>query len=420
MIELFLILSLSVVLVGLARVRLFSAMGIFAVYFLAGVVTPYLLYRIAGFRVDNTILPMERLPIDLAFGYMVLGLLGVIAAFTITRRLATAPDLMPTLRNDRLLSFLSVGAILSGIIYFAIVVSVTGSLSEALFLAQRRARVESSLYNFALIFSFSAQVYGVFAFHLMAQRGNWRSLSGALVVGAVVTALLIAFASGGRSITVLLLIAFSWDRLVRLKSAQVAAVATLGAIGIAGLSKAVLELRYAAQGSAKAGSLDFAEIATTGLAFVDHMGLAIDYAAARGHSYGESYVNALGLIIPRDLWPDKPLQISILFREFFFGDIAGGVPPGWFGEAYVAFGVLGVVIAGLVLGFLIGRLDNANDHIRHTDAPLIAAATGFLVPLVSYALVRGGFDIGAIRIGIPAFFCLTVFWADRFFKSFSK
>jgi hypothetical protein len=71
---------------------------------------------------------------------------------------------------------------------------------------------------------------------------------------------------------------------------------------------------------------------------------------------GTSFQSILATVIPRALWPDKPIitqghEFSYLVKGIEGG---GGSGPGFFGEAYWNFGWLGVLIMALATGMIYG------------------------------------------------------------------
>lgn len=76
--------------------------------------------------------------------------------------------------------------------------------------------------------------------------------------------------------------------------------------------------------------------------------------------YGNTYLAGLLLLVPRSIFPDKPLPSTGVFTEAFWPDawrsLGTTLPPGVFGEAYMNFGTYGALAMGLLGGFMMGRL----------------------------------------------------------------
>ncbi len=75
----------------------------------------------------------------------------------------------------------------------------------------------------------------------------------------------------------------------------------------------------------------------------------------------EDLVNGVGAIVPRLLWPTKPLVVSVgsWFRQVYQPGIINGWPVGAAGEWYLAFGRLGIALAGGLAGAIYLSLTRA-------------------------------------------------------------
>lgn len=94
-------------------------------------------------------------------------------------------------------------------------------------------------------------------------------------------------------------------------------------------------------------------------------------------SYGSTFLNYLVAPIPRSVWPDKPIIDSgVGVGTAIYGTDGTSIPPGLVGEAYWAFGILGVVTGAPIFGGIIRVL---------TDRLLASALQD-----PGYAVVYGG------------------------------
>lgn len=279
-----------------------------------------------------------------------------------------------------------------------------GRASEAIERLYQRTSLNDSVANASFILSFGGFVFSIFAMTFAReQKGN-------AIFYATISALaclVVSMASGGRTTVGLFFVAIFYTSFLKMKFRRAAIYLLSFSLLFIVVSYAIVNLRYEAQGSrnsirAEAG---VAETAFTGLTYVDHVAASIEYAREKGRDNGALYINTLFLPIPRDYWKEKPLQISVEMRDFLYGDITGGNPPGIFGEAYIAFGAVGVLVAGMSLGWMLGVIDAATSVALRYDCRVRSAIVGIFAPLVAFVLVRGGVDIGAIRLGIPAFWC---------------
>jgi hypothetical protein len=78
--------------------------------------------------------------------------------------------------------------------------------------------------------------------------------------------------------------------------------------------------------------------------------------------WGETYLNGLTIIVPRFIWPDKPISATYEFRDAFFpfeaerGQIAGTAYSSIL-EAYTNFGSIGVLIVFGIFGLFLITLE---------------------------------------------------------------
>lgn len=70
--------------------------------------------------------------------------------------------------------------------------------------------------------------------------------------------------------------------------------------------------------------------------------------------YGATLQMLVGQFIPRAVWPNKPLNVGVEIARLSRPDTISGAPPGFFGEMYLNFHFLGVLLGGFALGALMG------------------------------------------------------------------
>jgi hypothetical protein len=105
------------------------------------------------------------------------------------------------------------------------------------------------------------------------------------------------------------------------------------------------------------------------------IGAAVDYIASgfATHAHGATFWDALAAIIPRALWPNKPVvggsgDLVSIYTGIRFAD-GTSVGIGQVLEAFVKFGSIGVAICFLVLGAGLTWIDrSAFDRLRNGDA----------------------------------------------------
>lgn len=152
------------------------------------------------------------------------------------------------------------------------------------------------------------------------------------------------------------------------------------------------------------GSRDFLDITTTAHIIAAIQEGRLDY------SYGRTYLTWLYAPIPRTMWPEKPVVSvgwEIKRRVFGFGG-AGGIPPGAIGEAFWAFGSLGVVIIMWLLGWIVGSIYR-NLRVYVADNKNMALVYASLFLPWSSAVLGGGWSnalVCTLQKGLPLILAL--------------
>ena len=95
---------------------------------------------------------------------------------------------------------------------------------------------------------------------------------------------------------------------------------------------------------------------------------------ALGHPHGKTIVLPLLLkLVPRAWFPNKPLNSGAYYmsvvrpKEFAAGY---ALPPTFFGDAYLNFGLAGAFIGSLALGLIAGRLDLVYRNMHLSRIPV--------------------------------------------------
>jgi hypothetical protein len=72
--------------------------------------------------------------------------------------------------------------------------------------------------------------------------------------------------------------------------------------------------------------------------------------------YGKTYITNIGVIIPKAVWPDRPLSLSEEFARDFLKDYSEGRGLGYspLAESFLNFHIPGAFIQFLIFGFLFG------------------------------------------------------------------
>jgi hypothetical protein len=120
------------------------------------------------------------------------------------------------------------------------------------------------------------------------------------------------------------------------------------------------------------------------------------------YKYGELLSNIILLAIPRSLWQDKPVNVDTQFGMEVYGASAygsGAVPPGILGEFFWDFSWLGLLVASLITGLLMGFLDKFFKKNQNSI---------FVKILFSSSLIWTGMSImgsGFVSFIVGAFVC---------------
>jgi oligosaccharide repeat unit polymerase len=120
------------------------------------------------------------------------------------------------------------------------------------------------------------------------------------------------------------------------------------------------------------GGTDLSDIRTFTL-------ISYTYGNALPLKYGATLLRILYQVIPRAIWPDKPLGLGYEIG-LLFGSSYSGVPPGFFGEMYMNFHVFGVIIGGMILGYGLAAL--YREWIVKRDGVIGIVLYAILVPMI--------------------------------------
>ncbi|KQT46880.1 hypothetical protein ASG47_09675 [Devosia sp. Leaf420] len=137
------------------------------------------------------------------------------------------------------------------------------------------------------------------------------------------------------------------------------------------------------------------------MSLLEGYALSARYAAEIRFNPGQ-YWDVIQQVLPRALFPEKPMQLSRELRLMEARDLLGGLTPGLAGEAFAAGGHLFVCVIGLLFGAVLALLDNAYAALRGLT-PLSQALVTALIPLLAIFVLRGGFDTGIFRLAVILF-----------------
>lgn len=136
----------------------------------------------------------------------------------------------------------------------------------------------------------------------------------------------------------------------------------------------------------------------------------VSYVNDNGYMFGLNILGALFFAVPRSIWPGKPIDTGSVLAQYIRYPNENLSAPLW-GEAYLAFGLLGVVGLFVVAGYLLRRL-YARSLIKF-DSSTTRLMSGFgfcLPPLAVYEvlILRGSLLQAMARLvvlGLVLFLC---------------
>lgn len=146
------------------------------------------------------------------------------------------------------------------------------------------------------------------------------------------------------------------------------------------------------------------------------------------YTYGQSFFASLVALVPRSLWPGKPVgfgaELATLFDPWLVG-VGHSELALLFGEWLFAFGPLGLVAMVPVTGYVLKKLDRvlllAQSRGLNDRRDLLAVSTGVVLCSSVVDLLWGGTFTYVARVGprlvvILALFMLTVWKEPRLHK----
>lgn len=245
--------------------------------------------------------------------------------------------------------------------------------------------LHSTIYALACVVAFTTAILSA---HAAAERSGQPWLSMAIV-------LLVFWMLGGRTQFAITGIAFC---LVLLRHGQLRMRGLLVPILVTGLlSLMTLSFRLSLQGQ----TTDLAatiSMTLSQLSLLEGYALAARFVDEAGHQVGHYWATAMQLL-PRAIFPEKPLQLSRELRFMAARDTLGGLTPGLAGEAFAAGGLIWVAAIGIAFGGVLALVDNAYRRLCEL-APVSQALVVSLLPLLAIFVMRGGLDTAIFRLAI--------------------
>lgn len=127
------------------------------------------------------------------------------------------------------------------------------------------------------------------------------------------------------------------------------------------------------------------------LAYIDFLAHTLNHTPRfTPHTFGEQTAGAFRHLVPRLVWPGKPLAphdtiVTARFTGLTFSTLWASISIGYLGELYVDFGYCGALAAMLLIGFAIGSIYRILMAYRGLPTLVNAAvATTAIIPFVYF------------------------------------
>ena len=133
----------------------------------------------------------------------------------------------------------------------------------------------------------------------------------------------------------------------------------------------------------------------------------VSYAQATGLKLGVNLLSALVFFLPREYWEGKSLGTGGEAAEWYgydFTSISAPLPS----EFYVDFGVLGVLVGGALLGYILAKIDDRIREARRSNDQLRLLQFGVVVGYL-FILLRGSL----VAVVGPFAFTYAMVWITR-------
>lgn len=237
---------------------------------------------------------------------------------------------------------------------------------------------------------------------IMANRKRYSALIVALVIGCFAIQSFIAFAGGTRNVLAIYIAGFIGGFMIVQKELKIKTLVICGLVAAVSFTVAANYMlqfrniglgRYIEEERYRPAYQDFhdeylkgSETEPEGTYFVDYnlynISLLVDVFPEVYDYLGWNlpYVAATKPI-PRVLWPGKPTDLKVGMEEAV-GASGYTIAATFVGEAYIAFGVFGVAVTGLLIGGLCGWW---NHLASYTTSPLALAiyTSGFFALMIT-------------------------------------
>ena len=123
--------------------------------------------------------------------------------------------------------------------------------------------------------------------------------------------------------------------------------------------------------------------------------------------YGGTYLDSVLFVVPRRLWPDKPRSFSFAVGKYVF-DAYSDFPPGYVGELYINFHIVGVLLGMYLMGLFLRK----THQWTLSGDPVALTVYSVLIPYLVIFMGRSFIGGGTLTL-IPLVLMLPVMYFLR-------
>ncbi|WP_197061916.1 O-antigen polysaccharide polymerase Wzy [Sinomonas humi] len=131
-----------------------------------------------------------------------------------------------------------------------------------------------------------------------------------------------------------------------------------------------------------------------------------------GHQYGSTYLSLLVAIVPRTLWPSKPVTVDQVLNAYLFPATNSqgiGFSFGFYSEPFLNFGPLGVAVVCIIFGFALERLFTK----ATSSSDIVLRYSAIMASTYMFTLMRGSISFDSQRLLIAIIPALIAVWMGR-------
>ena len=136
---------------------------------------------------------------------------------------------------------------------------------------------------------------------------------------------------------------------------------------------------------------------------------AAEYVGANGHTLGRQIEGVLLFWVPRQAWPDKPLDTGILLARFEGNSLNSNLSAPLWAESYLDFGLPGVLAIFVALGAVSRRADEAFVRDFRQRLPTAACLAVPVLAVYQVIVLRGSLLQSMFHLSLIAVLMVCLF-----------